>query len=174
MKQTIHIGLDFNAANCSGVVALFNFEKRLIHVFHEFVGFFDTPDLIKAIQETFYGHQIYVYPDASGVKRSSVNAHTSDIALLREAKFRIKARTVNPLVRDRIASVNRAFERKSLLIDTEKCPELTECLEQQVFLENGQPDKKSGYDHMVDALGYMVAYILPVRRNNVVSSSIAG
>ena len=174
MKQTIHIGVDFNAANCSGVAALFYPENRLIHAFYEFVGFFDTPDLIKSIKETFYGHQIYVYPDASGIKRSSINAHTSDIALLKEAKFRIKAKVTNPLVRDRVAAVNRAFERGNLKIDIGKCPELTECLEQQVFLDNGQPDKKSGYDHMVDALGYMVSYLLPIKNNKVVKATVAG
>jgi len=33
---------------------------------------------------------------------------------------------------------------------------LTECLEQQVFDKNGLPDKESGLDHPLDALGYMV------------------
>ncbi|MDX1698979.1 MAG: hypothetical protein R3250_00105 [Melioribacteraceae bacterium] len=174
MKQAIHIGMDFNAANCNAVCGLFYPERRFIHVFHEFVSYFDTPELITAIKEYFDGYQIYVYPDASGKKRSSINAHTSDIALLREAKFRIKAKSSNPLVRDRVASVNRAFEKGYLAIDVNRCPETTECLEKQVFLENGQPDKKSGYDHLVEALGYLVHYIMPVRKNNVTKVTAVG
>ncbi len=172
MRPIIHIGFDFNAANCSGVAALHSADS--IHVFQEFVGFFDTPDIIRSIKEEFSGFKIYAYPDASGIKRSSVNAHISDIALLKEAKFRVRAKSSNPLVRDRIASVNRAFENGKLKVDTNKCPELTECLEQQVFLDNGTPDKKSGYDHMVDALGYLVHYLMPVRRNNASKSAVAG
>ena len=174
MRPIIHIGVDFNAANCSGVAGIHTVGSDIIHVFHEFVGYFDTPELVKAIQEAFDGFKIWIYPDASGIKRSSINAHTSDIALLRAAKFRVRAKSVNPLVRDRVASVNRAFERGKLKIDVRRCPELTECLEQQVFLDNGQPDKKSGYDHMVDALGYMVHYLMPVRNSRHKKVAAAG
>ena len=174
MSHIIHVGMDFNAANCSAVAGIHLPERKKIHIFREFVGYFDTPDIIKAIQEAFDGLVIWAYPDASGIKRSSINAHTSDIALLRAAKFRVRAKSVNPLVRDRIASVNRAFDKDNLKIDINRCPELVECLEQQVFLDNGQPDKKSGYDHMVDALGYLVSYIMPVRNTRHSKVAVAG
>ena len=32
---------------------------------------------------------------------------------------------------------------------------LIECLELQSYTEKGEPDKEAGYDHMVDALGYI-------------------
>jgi hypothetical protein len=39
-------------------------------------------------------------------------------------------------------------------------------LERQTYKEGTtQPDKESGYDHMMDALGYMIDYIFPVRRD---------
>jgi hypothetical protein len=36
------------------------------------------------------------------------------------------------------------------------CTKLIECLELQSYTEAGDPDKDAGYDHMVDALGYLV------------------
>tara|TARA_R100000329_G_scaffold102354_1_gene84269 strand:+ start:226 stop:387 length:162 start_codon:yes stop_codon:yes gene_type:complete len=33
---------------------------------------------------------------------------------------------------------------------------LIECLELQSWTESGEPDKQNGYDHMNDALGYMI------------------
>ena len=172
MKPIIHTGMDFNAANCNAVSGIY--ENKILRIFKEFTHYFDTPDLAKGVKEEFDGFVIYAYPDASGSKRTSTNAHVSDIAILKENKFRIKAKSVNPLIRDRVASVNRAFEKGRLVIDTEACPELTECLEQQVYLSNGMPDKKSGYDHLVEALGYMVYYLMPVRRNTVVQTAAAG
>jgi len=33
---------------------------------------------------------------------------------------------------------------------------LIECLELQSYTTKGEPDKQNGYDHMVDALGYLI------------------
>ncbi len=158
--EPIHIGVDFNVSHMAGVASEL-IDNRL-YVMKEFIDLLDTPELIKAIEEAFPRRKVICYPDSSGKNRSSQNANSSDIALLRAAKFTIRARSINPPVKDRVASVNRAFEQGKLFINTEACPELTECLEQQVYKENGQPDKESGVDHALDALGYKVYYIMPV------------
>ena len=36
------------------------------------------------------------------------------------------------------------------------CKRTIECLELQSYTEAGDPDKDAGYDHMNDALGYLV------------------
>jgi hypothetical protein len=36
--------------------------------------------------------------------------------------------------------------------------------EQQAYDKNGEPDKKSGFDHQNDASGYPIAYEFPVIR----------
>ena len=36
------------------------------------------------------------------------------------------------------------------------CVKTIECLELQSYTEKGDPDKNAGYDHMNDALGYLV------------------
>lgn len=156
-----HIGMDFNVEHMSAVFALYI--SGILYVFKEYHDYLDTPELIEAIKYDFPSSKIICYPDASGVKRGSVDAGTSDIALLRKAKFNVRARSRNPFVKDRVAAVNNAFNKKKLFVDTDRCPELTEALEQQIWMPNGQPDKNSGLDHIVDALGYMVSYLMPVR-----------
>ena len=36
------------------------------------------------------------------------------------------------------------------------CRKVIECLELQSYSEKGDPDKDGGYDHMNDALGYVI------------------
>jgi len=49
-----------------------------------------------------------------------------------------------------------------LLVNTRQCPTLTECLEQQAYDKNGEPDKSTGKDHPPDALGYFITYRWPI------------
>jgi len=66
----------------------------------------------------------------------------------------VKAVRANPLVKERVQSVNRLFEKGVLFINQDTCPETVEALEQQVYDRNGQPDKSQDIDHPLDALGY--------------------
>jgi len=157
----IHLGVDFNVEHMAGLASVLIDGK--IYVFKEYHNLLDTPELINAVRADFPHNKIIAYPDSTGIKRGSADAGITDIALLRKAKFVIRARNRNPYIKDRVASVNNAFNKKKLFIDTERCPETTECLEQQIWLPNGQPDKTTGLDHMMDALGYLVNYIMPVR-----------
>jgi len=157
----VNCGMDFGSGTTQGTAALhFN---GILYVFKEYVDVLDTPHIIELIKDDFPDCRIVCYPDASGASRRSVNASISDITLLKKAGFTVRARSKNPFVRDRVAAVNNAFNNRRLFVDTERCPELTEALEQQVYGKNGAPDKSSGLDHIVDALGYMVHYIMPVR-----------
>jgi hypothetical protein len=54
-------------------------------------------------------------------------------------------------------------ERK-LFVNADNCPGLVEALEKQCYDKNGEPDKHSGLDHIVDAAGYFIAYKFPIRK----------
>jgi hypothetical protein len=46
-----------------------------------------------------------------------------------------------------------------------RCKQTIQSLERQVYKEGtSQPDKDSGFDHMNDALGYLVEFLYPVAR----------
>jgi hypothetical protein len=137
---------------------------RQWHAVDELVDMYDTPEAIKIIKNRYPDHRVTIYPDASGKSRKTVDASTSDIALLEGAGYRIRANASNPSVKDRINATNGAFERGVLWVNDAKCPNIAGCLEQQVYDKNGEPDKKSGNDHQNDATTYPIAYEFPIVR----------
>jgi PBSX family phage terminase large subunit len=164
--DTLHIGMDFNVNHMAGIVVVTR--NGLPRVVDEIVELEDTPAMIRAIQSRYKGHNIIVYPDASGGNTSSKNASVSDIALLKQAGLKVKVDSTNPSVKDRVATVQAAFlnakDERRLLINEENCPTLIECLEQQVWNDKGEPDKTQGLDHALDALGYVMMYLLPIKK----------
>jgi hypothetical protein len=141
-----------------------------LYVFKEYTQVRDTPTLLAMLEEDLLGvytNSIVLYPDSTGKSASSTNASVSDIRLIQDKPgFSVDAPTKNPKIEDRVASVNGAFmsasgERK-LFIHKTFCPVLQEALEQQIYDSNGKPDKSSGHDHILDALGYLVHRLFPV------------
>lgn len=159
-KEPLYIGCDFNVTKQAAVVHAMR--GRVPHAVAELVDMYDTPAMIDTIKERFPEHSITVYPDSTGKSRKTVNASQSDIALLRQAGFRVRAHNKNPAVKDRVTAMNSAFEKGGYFVNTDACPEYTRCLEQLVYDKNGQPDKESDMDHITDAGGYFIAYEYPI------------
>jgi len=173
--EALHIGMDFNVGNMSGVV----FVQRAgePHAVAELTKLLDTPAMIAAIKARFPNHAIFVYPDASGDSRKSNNASVSDIGLLQQAGFTVLNNASNPRVKDRVLSVNRmicAGGKRRLMVNADTCPSYVEGLEKQAYDKNGEPDKTSGLDHTNDAGGYFICYRFPVVANRVVKVKIVG
>lgn len=171
-KEHLLIGQDFNVGEMASCI----FVKREngLHCVGEITGLLDTPDLIRVLSERFDGHKVTIYPDASGKARKTVGASGSDIDLLKQAKFDIRAKNKNPFVKDRVLAVNTGFTKGRIWVNAKRCPETVKCLEQQAYDKNGEPDKKSGFDHQVDAFGYPIAYEMPVVKPIVSVSTIPG
>jgi hypothetical protein len=173
--EAAHIGMDFNVGKMSAIVHVER--DKAPRAVDEITGGYDTPDIIRQIKERFWRYdlasgkyqksrEITVYPDASGGSRKSVNASETDIVLLRDAGFRVSAPDANPPVKDRINSMNAMFcnalgERR-YRVNVRKCPTYADHLEQQVWAENGEPDKTSGADHTNDAAGYFIHRTYPL------------
>jgi hypothetical protein len=171
--EAAHIGMDFNVGKMSAIVHVER--EKTPRAVDEITGGYDTPDMIRQIKERFWrfdgntyhkSREITVYPDASGGSRKSVNASETDIVLLRAAGFKVSAPDANPPVKDRINSMNAMFcnalgERR-YRVNVRKCPTFADHLEQQVWAENGEPDKTSGADHTNDAAGYFIHRTYPL------------
>jgi len=165
-REPLLIGMDFNRLKMSGVV----YVQRDGHpvAVAEITDGRDTPymaELIKA-QYKDKGHPIQIFPDASGANSSSKNASESDLSILRQAGFSIRVNSRNPAIADRVNAVNALIlngkgERR-LKINTNRCPHLTDGIEQQSYDKNGMPDKSSGIDHLNDAAGYPLAFLYPI------------
>lgn len=162
-REPLHIGMDFNVAK--GAAVVFVLRDTEPHAVDEFTGVFDTPAMIALIKREYAGHPIFIYPDASGQARKSNNASESDLSLLRAAGFTVLVNSRNPAVKDRILSMNQMIHtqgRRRLKVNTDKCPSFTESLEKQAYDKNGEPDKTSGLDHVIDGGGYFIAYKYPI------------
>ena len=161
--EPLYIGCDFNVMNQAATVYVQR--QGVWHAVDELVKLRDTPEMIQQIQDKWQsnGHAIYMYPDASGASHKSVNASISDLALLEQAGFTVRANKTNPRIRDRIAAMNKALESGRVKVNPVACPVTADCLEQQVY-KNGEPDKSSGNDHQNDATTYPIAFEFPVRK----------
>lgn len=164
--EPVHVGIDFNVNNMAGIIYVMR--DGALHAADEMVKVRDTPELARMIRERYLlqGHHITVYPDASGQNTSSKGASVSDLSILQQAGFTIRANSVNPRVKDRVNAVNAQILSgtgvRRLKVNTNKCPALTECLEQQPYNDHGEPDKTTGHDHACDAAGYPIAFLFPV------------
>jgi len=160
--ERLIMGMDFNVQQMAGTV----FVKRgdEYHQVHEFVGLYDTPAMIRAIESEFPAYVVDVFPDRTGKARKTVNASTNDLKLLRDAGFNVKRKGRNPLVKDRVIATNRAYEKGNIKINLNTCPETADALEQQSYDKNGAPDKSLPVNHLFDAHTYPVASLLPINR----------
>ncbi|QIY81494.1 terminase large subunit domain-containing protein [Chromobacterium violaceum] len=164
--EPLHIGMDFNVNKMAAIV--FVVRDDAPHAVGELVKVRDTPEMARLIRDRYQmqGHQITVYPDASGQNTSSKSASQSDLTILQQAGFQILAKSANPPVKDRVNSVNALIVNgqgvRRLRVNTDQCPTFTESLEQQPYDDNGEPDKKTGHDHTNDAGGYFMVWRWPV------------
>ena len=113
-----------------------------------------------------------VHPDPSGAsRRTSAPVGVTDHAIIRAAGWEVHTvRRAYALV-DRRNCVNAMFQNangeRRLLIDR-KCRNLIRSLEGLTFIPGSHiPDKKSGFDHLCDALGYLVTALSPMMRDEV-------
>lgn len=173
--ETLHIGMDFNVTKMAAVASVLRGNEP--HSVAELTGVFDTPEMIRLITARWKaaGHPIMVYPDASGGARKSANASQSDLSLLAGAGFKVCANPANPAVKDRVLSANamiHAAGARRWRVNPQTCPMLVEALEKQPYDRNGEPDKASGFDHIIDAAGYFIAYRYPIVKRSVIVSSL--
>ncbi len=161
--EPLYIGCDFNVTKQAATVYVQRQGGREWHAVDELVNMYDTPEMVRIINDRYPHNPIYIYPDASGGSRKTVNASLSDIALLEQAGYTVRAKKTNPAVKDRVASMNRALDGGRVKINAEACKVTAESLEQQVY-KNGEPDKSSGVDHQNDATTYPIAYEMPIMK----------
>ena len=164
----LHIGLDFNVDPMSAVVCII--ENDRIFVVDEIqIYSSNTNEMCDEIKTRYKNKQIVVYPDPSARQRKTSAGGLTDLAILKNNGFDVRCRSTAPLVRDRINAVNSKLKNvngKNSLFIVKFCKNAIKSIERQIYKEGTHiPDKDSGFDHMNDALGYLVEYNFPLRRN---------
>lgn len=171
--EPLFIGMDFNVGKMASVVHVKR--DKMPRAVDEIMKGYDTPDMIRQIKERYWDYkdgdylktcEIRIYPDASGDSRKSVRASETDIQLLKAAGFSVSAPKANPPIKDRVNAMNAMFCNargdRRYLVNEDKCPTYADCLEQQPWAENGEPDKSGDLDHPNDAAGYFIHKEFPL------------
>jgi hypothetical protein len=144
------------------------------------IHFFDEVELPNADTEYMCGHLIEkygklpdgrsrvrsVYPDATGKSRHTNSpGGKSDYHYIRDAGLDLFARPVNPPRRDRYNAVNGKLspkEGRPTMTMSPKCKKLIAYVKQYSHRKlNDEHQKKMS--HLLDAMGYPVAYLFPVK-----------
>ena len=166
-KNEIHIALDFNIDPMSAVIS--ELKGNNIYVYDEIVIYSsNTDEMVQEIRNRFKDEHIFVYPDPASKQRKTSAGGVTDLSILKNAGFHLRVRNSHPLIRDRINAVNAKLKNgvgdRTLFI-ANKCKTMLKSIERQIYKEGTTvPDKDNNYDHMNDALGYLVEYLYPVKR----------
>ena len=164
--DTLHIGMDFNLDPMSAVVAVRNGGQ--LHCIDEVVMFgSNTDEMADELHQRYPGKNLIIYPDPASRQRKTSAGGRTDLSILQNAGFTVKAKSKHSAIRDRINSVNARLNTaegvRQLFIDP-KCKKVIESLERQTYKEGTSQPNKDGTDHMNDALGYLVDYLFPIKK----------
>jgi hypothetical protein len=162
---TLHIGMDFNIDPMSAVVCLRHGQD--LQIIDELVLYgSNTDEVVAEIKDRYPNRSIIIYPDPASRQRKTSAGGRTDLSILQNAGFSVKAKKAHPLIRDRINAVNSRLlsgDGERHLFVSPKCKQTIKSLERQTYKEGTSIPNKDGTDHMNDALGYLVEYLFPIR-----------
>lgn len=174
--DVLYVGMDFNVMHGAAIIHVLR--NGLPCAVDEVHNAYDTDEQIETLQQRYPNHRIEVFPDAAGHHRSSSNTVETDIAKLYSAGFIVHEEFSNPAIKDRVFSLSamicNAKGERRYKVNTNKCPEYTQCLEQQIWGENGLPDKSQGMDHKPDAAGYYIYQKFPISIEKTFTKQVKG
>jgi hypothetical protein len=164
--KPLHLGIDFNVDPMSCCVA--QIEKEKIYFIDEIVIYgSNTDELVQEIRDRYGSKsQIICYPDPASKQRKTSAGGRTDLSILQNAGFKVKVKHKHPAIRDRVNAVNSRLKDSKgerHIFVSQSCKTLIKGLQRQIYKENTNiPDKEDGFDHMNDALGYMIDYLKPL------------
>jgi len=164
----IFCGIDFNVSPCTAVIAIRQGDN--LYVIDEIRLYSsNTHELAAEIHSRYPTSKKFAYPDPAGSQRKTSAGGLTDHTILANNQFTVKSPRSHTPVRDRINAVNSRFCSAAgirQLFISPRCKYTIESLEKHTYRQDSvQPDKDSGWDHLTDALGYMVDYLFPIRRD---------
>lgn len=163
----IHVGLDFNIDPMSACLCYI--KNDIAYFFDEIVIYSsNTDELITELLHRYPKRKIIVYPDPAARQRRTSAGGRTDLTLLQNSGLSVKCRGTHALVRDRINSVNSRLSnnngKRYIYIDP-SCKNLINSLMKQTYKEGTNQPEKNGFDHMTDAMGYLIEYLYPITNN---------
>ena len=171
--KPLHIGMDFNVDPMSACVG--QIEKDKIYFLDEIIIYSSNTDEMVDEIKNRYGTKIpiFIYPDPASKQRKTSAGGRTDLSILQNAGFKVKVKNKHPAIRDRINAVNSKLKDSNgqrHIFVSKSCKTIVKGLQRQIYKENTNiPDKEDGFDHMNDAIGYMVDFLKPLTTQAVFS-----
>lgn len=164
----IYTGWDFNVSPMSVTIAVRQGDD--LYVIDEIRMFSsNTQEAVEELLARYPKSKIFAFPDPAARQRKTSAGGATDITILQNAGLVVKAPHSHTPIRDRVNAVNsRLCDSTGIrhLFIHPRCKYTIEGLERQTYKEGTvQPDKDNDYNHMMDALGYMVDYLFPIRKD---------
>ena len=167
LVKELHVGIDFNTSPVTAAICVK--QGNDIHQIDEvYMNDSNTLELAEEIKARYPGKKIIAYPDPAGRQRKTSANGQTDFTILANAGFEIKAPLAHNQVRDRINSLNARLKTAAGTVHyyiSAKCKHTIESLEKFAYKEGTQTPDKSGFDHMFDALTYLINFLFPLRRD---------
>lgn len=157
---TLYIGQDFNVNPMSSVLACKVGDE--CHVFDALaIETSNTTEVCEEIQRRYPGRHVVFCPDPAGNQRrsSTTKVGQTDFTIIRSFGFEVRAPLAHPPVVDRINNANMmyAHENRRRVRINPAATVLVEGLNGLKYKpETGLPNKKSGFDHICDAMDYLL------------------
>ena len=168
-SKPVLVGMDFNVSPFEAVCVHIYQDKPKIRVFdtitlnHQGGGDLLTQRMCDTIKRKYPNSEYVIYPDASSMQRGTSSAH-SDLDIIKMNGFKVKLRKTNPLVIDRVNSMNLMLEGNMII--SPRCKTLIQDLEKVTNKQGTREIDKSNKNlsHSSDALGYLTAWEFPIIR----------
>lgn len=155
------VGMDFNVNPMSAVVAVRAVDECLVLAALE-IATSNTEEMAGELKRRYPNRRVVVCPDPAGKQRkTSAPVGVTDFTILQRAGFQIRAPNAAPPVVDRINNAQAMYfdpttSRRRIRIHP-NAKALVTGLSNLTYKEGtSQPDKKSGFDHICDAMDYLV------------------
>ena len=156
--------MDFNVDPMSACVA--QIEKDKVYFVDEIVIYgSNTDEMVQEIRDRYGSKmQIFIYPDPASRQRKTSAGGRTDLSILQNAGFRVKVKHRRACsARDRVNAVNSRLKDSNAqrhIFVSQTCKIIVKGLQRQIYKENTNiPDKEDGFDHMNDAIGYMIDFL---------------
>jgi len=155
----IYVGQDFNVNPMSSVVAIRVVDE--CHILDSIeIASSSTQEVADELRLRYPGRSIIICPDPAGrARHTNAPVGQTDFTILERAGFDVRAPLAHPPVVDRINNVQEMCfdgERRRLRVHPRAESYITAMSMQTYKKDTSQPDKKSGYDHLTDAGGYLL------------------
>lgn len=154
------VGIDFNVNPMSAVIAVRAVDECLVIDAIE-IPTSNTEELADEIKARFPDRRYIALPDPAGNQRkTSAPVGQTDFTILQRAGFEVRAPAAHPPLKDRFNNANLMFlEKKTGRRRCRVHPRaraLVTGLSNLVFKEGTSQQQKGRYDHICDALGYLL------------------